>query len=161
MAQENLVEFTLTQDEKIAAERAIATLLEILGPKLITLTAEERRNAIKLGDKSVAFMQKAVEYATAHADLAPAFLDISSFSADADALKQIDTLYNPLLQLVDRLSDTRFLSGSEAYNAALIFYSSVKTAAAQNVPNAKTILADLSERFVGQRNNRAKDTVAS
>jgi hypothetical protein len=39
------------------------------------------------------------------------------------------------------------IAGNEAYQAALAFYSSVKAAAAQDVPGAKEVYADLKARF--------------
>jgi hypothetical protein len=40
-------------------------------------------------------------------------------------------------------------AGSEAYQAALVFYKSVKKAAAQDVPGAKTVYEELKTRFPG------------
>lgn len=41
------------------------------------------------------------------------------------------------------------LSGSEASQGALVFYSNVKNAAKVKAPNAATIYDDLSSRFPG------------
>ena len=59
----------------------------------------------------------------------------------------LSRLQRQLAPLADNLSDSLALSGSEAYQAALIFYRNVKMAARAGVPNAKTIEADLSNRF--------------
>lgn len=40
-------------------------------------------------------------------------------------------------------------AGSEAYQAALVFYKSVKMAAAQDVPGAKAVYEELKTRFPG------------
>ncbi|MDR0721667.1 MAG: hypothetical protein LBF75_02570 [Treponema sp.] len=37
--------------------------------------------------------------------------------------------------------------GSEAYQAALVFYQSVKMAAAQDIPGAKAVYEELKTRF--------------
>jgi hypothetical protein len=39
------------------------------------------------------------------------------------------------------------VAGSEAYQAALMFYNVVKTAAAQDIPGAKEVYNDLKARF--------------
>ena len=39
------------------------------------------------------------------------------------------------------------VAGSEAYQAALMFYNAVKAAAAQDIPGAKEVYADLKARF--------------
>jgi hypothetical protein len=38
-------------------------------------------------------------------------------------------------------------AGSEAYQAALVFYKSVKMAAAQDIPGAKAVYEELKTRF--------------
>jgi hypothetical protein len=42
-------------------------------------------------------------------------------------------------------------AASEAYQAALVFYKSVKIAAAQDVPGAKAVYDELKTRFPGGR----------
>jgi hypothetical protein len=39
------------------------------------------------------------------------------------------------------------IAGSEAYQAALMFYKSVKMAAAQDIPGAKAVYEELKTRF--------------
>jgi hypothetical protein len=41
------------------------------------------------------------------------------------------------------------VAGSEAYQAALVFYKSVKVAAAQDIPGAKAVYDELKTRFPG------------
>jgi hypothetical protein len=52
-------------------------------------------------------------------------------------------------QLDENASDTEMTAGSEAYQAALVFYKSVKMAAAQDVPGAKAVYEELKTRFPG------------
>ena len=40
-------------------------------------------------------------------------------------------------------------AGSEAYQAALVFYKSVKMATAQDIPGAKAVYEELKTRFPG------------
>ncbi|MDR1115550.1 MAG: hypothetical protein LBL33_05285, partial [Tannerella sp.] len=60
-------------------------------------------------------------------------------------------LNNATLQLHEYTDDTAMTSGSEAYQAALIFYNSVKMAARQDVPGAKAVYEELRKRFPGTR----------
>jgi hypothetical protein len=41
------------------------------------------------------------------------------------------------------------IAGSEAYQAALVFYKSVKMAAAQDIPGTKAVYDELKIRFPG------------
>jgi hypothetical protein len=43
------------------------------------------------------------------------------------------------------------VAGSEAYQTALLFYNSVKTAAAQDIPGAKEIYEELKARFPSRK----------
>ena len=75
--------------------------------------------------------------------------------ADAQAVVTIKALYEPLLQITDSLSDTMTLAGSEAYSAALMFYSAVKNAMRSKVQKAETIYNDLQARFPGRPKKEA------
>jgi hypothetical protein len=57
------------------------------------------------------------------------------------------TVHISAKQLSDNIDDTEMIAGSEAYQAALAFYNSVKAAAAQDIPGAKEVYADLKTRF--------------
>ena len=50
-------------------------------------------------------------------------------------------------QVEEGIADTEMLAGSEAYQAALVFYKSVKMAAAQDVPGARAVYEELESRF--------------
>jgi hypothetical protein len=44
-------------------------------------------------------------------------------------------------------------AGSEAYQAALVFYNSVKVAASQGITGAKAVYEELKKRFPGKKRN--------
>lgn len=94
-----------------------------------------------------AFVRKARDYAANNPDLVPRFLDLHMFEADLQGVDTLSNLLRTLQPLVDNLEDSLALTGSEAYQAALVFYRSVKSAALSGQPNAKTIADDLSVRF--------------
>ncbi len=60
---ENRISASLAPADKEAVMQAIATIREKL-PFLVDLTTEERRTMLKMGDKSRAFVSKALEVAT-------------------------------------------------------------------------------------------------
>jgi hypothetical protein len=47
------------------------------------------------------------------------------------------------------------VSGSEAYQASLIFYNSAKMAARQDIPGAKAVYDELRKRFPGAKQSSA------
>ena len=121
-----------------------------------TLTAQERHNLIKMGPKSLAFVEKALSYAEQNPSLRPGFLDMQMFSADFADAHGLWGIQNLARQLDEAISDTLMEAGSEAYQAALVFYSSVKVAAAQDVPGAKAVYEELRARFPRGRRNSSE-----
>jgi hypothetical protein len=64
---------------------------------------------------------------------------------------------NDAQQVYEMLDDTVMASGSESYQAALVFYNAVKAAAAQDVPGAKAVYDELKQRFPGHKLNKPTD----
>jgi hypothetical protein len=126
----------------------LAEITELL-PFLINLTAEERRSGLKMGDKSLAFVTKALEYAEANPNLVPPYLDVVEFRKDDTLREQVEKILRAVEQLAEMLSDTRLALGKEEFEQALIFYNSAKQAAKGNVPGVDSIVNDLAERFPG------------
>ncbi|HMY38238.1 MAG TPA: hypothetical protein PK011_02840 [Marinagarivorans sp.] len=149
MAQPNLINLIIPAADLQDIQTALNTLTSKLAPHLISLSANERKEIPKMGDKTQAFVGKAREYASQNPDLVPNYLDVGAFEVDWQAVELLSRLQRQLAPLADNLSDSLALSGSEAYQAALIFYRNIKMAARAGVPNAKTIEADLSNRFPG------------
>jgi hypothetical protein len=157
MAQENLFELTIPAADLAAVQAAAQTLATLLVPHLISLSASDRRQLLKMGDKSLAFVRKAREYAASNPELVPGFLNLPMFDADLQGVDTLNSLLRTLRPLVDNIEDSLLLGGSEAYQAALAFYRSVRSAAQLGQLNAKTIYDDLSVRFPqGARAKSAK-----
>jgi hypothetical protein len=87
-----------------------------------------------MDEKTLSFVEKAHEFAKQNPDFVPPYLNMTDFDIDfADA----HNLWSILLaskQLHENIDDAVMVAGSEAYQAALIFYNSVKMAVRQDVP---------------------------
>jgi hypothetical protein len=114
---------------------------------LKTLSPEDRQELPKMGNKTVVFVQKALDHCKQNPELVPPFLNVDELAVDVKAVESIRSLYQPLLQITEALADTMTLSGSEAYSGALIFYSSIKSAKKSKIAKAEVIYDDLSARF--------------
>jgi hypothetical protein len=134
----------MPEAEAQAVRDAVKVLQDTLIPHLIDIGPEDRRALPKMGDKTVAFVEKALEYAREHPDMRPSFVDIDEFARDLAAVETLLALQRPLLQVIDMVEDSLLLAGSEAYSAALAFYESVKAFAKRNVAGAATIADDLA-----------------
>ena len=137
----------LKPDEKNAILDLIQQITDKL-PFLINLTQEERIQIPKMGDKTVAFVEKALELAQQNQHLVPPYLNIDELRRDLELAKQLRDVLNKLAPLLEKVSDTYLAAGSEAYIAALAFYNSAKSAAKSNVPGTDYIVDELGKRFV-------------
>ena len=150
MSQQNQLAVEIPAADLQNISKLISDLHAALAPFVITLSAEDRRGMLKMSDKSVSFVQKTLDYCNTNPEFIPAFLSVPDMRVDINALSQLRPLLNQLQQITDNVDDTLMLSGSEAYAAALLYYNNVKQAQKANVPNAKTIYDDLSQRFVNR-----------
>lgn len=150
MSQKNQISFNIPEADLAEIKSAIATLQEKLLPHLVKLSPDERQELLKMGDKTVAFVQKSLEYCKSNPDLVPPFVNVNELAVDFAAVETIRNIYQPMLQITNALSDTMAISGSEALSASLIFYSSVKNATRSSNQKAETIYKDLANRFPGR-----------
>jgi hypothetical protein len=123
----------------------------MLLPYVTSLTPAQRHALLKMGEKTLSFVQKAHEFALQNPNLCPPYLDMTGFNTDFDDVINLLALNNATLQLHEYIDDTTMTSGSEAYQAALVFYNSVKMATRQDVPGAKAVYEELRKRFPGTR----------
>jgi hypothetical protein len=130
-------------------ESKIKEARKLLQPYEITFKPEERRDMLKMGAKTLEFVDKSHEYARNNPNLVPPFLNMEHFAVDYADAHGLWGVRNLALQLYEAIDDTEMGSGSEAYHAALIFYNSVKVAAKQDIAGAKAVYDELKARFPG------------
>lgn len=153
----NLISTNLTPEEHTAAVDAVKAV-EALLPFAVTLPPDEKDALPGTGVKNNEFISKAYEYAKKNPDLVPQFLDMAEFEKDAILTGQLQVLKDHMVPLLDKLSDTHMLAGSEAYNAARVFYHHVKNAAKMNVPGASAIAKELGKRFKISKSTDSTDS---
>lgn len=120
----NQISATLDQTNRDAVMAAIATLKEKL-PFLIDLTAQ-RKSLPKMGDKSRAFVSKALEVATQNPDFLPRSFDLEEMRQDVELFESLYPILLSLTQLHELVDDTCIVVGSDAYGAALVVYNFAK-----------------------------------
>jgi len=118
-----------------------------LKPYLLTLTPTQRGDLPKMGDKSAAFVQKAFEFSKTNPEFAPGYLNLADFEIDYTDSQILIPIINTVMQLANGIDDTKLAAGSEAYQAALLYYNGVQRAVEGNVPGAKAIFDELKNRF--------------
>jgi len=143
----NTISATLSTEDQQAIHAAIDTLRQKL-PFLIDLNIKDRVGMSKLGDKTVGFVQKAVQIANEHPQMfATTFLD--EMHKDAQLLDLLLPIRLSVKTLAKKIDDTAMQAGAEAYAAARTVYTVTKT------PFAKAAMRqasdDLAKRYGRKR----------
>ncbi len=136
----------LSEDQR----REILDLIQNINNRLnflINLTPDERQALPKMGDKTQAFVAKAIELAKMNPVLVPPYVNINEMEKDYNLALSLKEIVTQVQSLSEKLSDTYLAAGSEAYVTALAFYNSAKAAAKMNVSGTDAIVNELSERF--------------
>jgi hypothetical protein len=139
---DKIPELALTQ-----AQTKINEIRAAFAPYTVALTPTERHEMLKMGEKSLAFVEKAHDFAKQYPELVPPYVDMDAFDVDFADAHGLWTLSDSVRKVLEEIEDTEMAAGSEAYQTALIFYNSVKVAAAQDIPGAKATFEDLRARF--------------
>eukprot|EP01029_Cantina_marsupialis_P007388 TRINITY_DN18183_c0_g1_i5.p3 TRINITY_DN18183_c0_g1~~TRINITY_DN18183_c0_g1_i5.p3 ORF type:complete len:157 (-),score=16.22 TRINITY_DN18183_c0_g1_i5:3820-4290(-) len=154
--QKNVYDLVLTAEEQTQIDGALKTLTDVLLPKLQVLT-QSKRDLLILGDKSIAFVDKAHEVARQETDLLDSFIDYEAFNHDVQAIGTLRSIDYKLQQLHSAVEDSFLLAGSEAYNASLMVYSLMKNAAKMGHPGAKDKVDEMSARFPGRTKKKTDE----
>jgi hypothetical protein len=159
MSINNNISAAITAAQLTEVTTAIENLKTSLAHVLnVNLTADDRRYMLKMGDKTLAFVGKALDYASQNPTLKPAFMDLPEAQKDFKLASDIYAITQQLNTLLRGLEDANMLAGGEAYEAALVFYSSVKAASRSNIGGATAIYDDLKQRFPTGKKNIALKT---
>lgn len=153
---ENRISASLSAADKDAVMQAIATIREKL-PFLIDLTTEDRRTIVKMGDKSRAFVSKALEVATQNPNFLPRAFDIEEMRRDLALYEALYPVLLSLTQLQELVDDTCMASGSEAYAAALAVYNYAK--ASGDVAGLDSVIDEMGRRFTRRSKKKKAEVV--
>ncbi len=148
------VNANLTDADLQEIKRAIDTIQNKL-PFLMTLSAEERKQLYKLGDKRLAFVQNSLNAAQNNPNILPASFDYDGFANDYRLAANLTDLQMKLRQLTEQVDDTLLAVGSEAMIGSLTVYDYVKTAS-KKTPGLKAIAEQLGNLFKATRARSAK-----
>lgn len=147
MANENKVSIEIPDEEVKLINEHFKAIVLILKKYTVAVSPEERRKKAKMGDKTIGFVEKVMEYAVSNPEFIPSYMKIEDLNIDFKAADILTNMFRVTSQLSSELNDTILLCGSEAYTAALMYYASVKQASKDNAISAKTIYEDLKKRF--------------
>ncbi|MEH2070841.1 MAG: hypothetical protein V7K47_22210 [Nostoc sp.] len=135
---------TLSQTERDAVLQAISTIKEKL-PFLVDLSSEERKALPKMGDKSRAFVSKALEVAAQNPEFLPRSFDLEEMRKDIQLFEALYPVLLSLTQLQELVNDTALAVGSEAYAAALQVYNYAKVSG--QGAGLDAVVGEMGQRF--------------
>ncbi|QPH38527.1 hypothetical protein [Pedobacter endophyticus] len=151
MSQSNKISIEINPEESAAISAALEQLKVTLKPILtINLTAEERISTLKMGDKTLAFVNKTLEYAVQNPSLVPNYIDLEEAKKDHKLAADSYNIFQQLNTLVRGIEDTGMVAGGDAYEAALVIYHSIKGASRSDIPGTQAMYDDLKQRFPGR-----------
>jgi hypothetical protein len=121
---------------------------QLLQPFLLQLSQEERQALFKMGDKSLAFVEKTVELSKTNPQFCSSYFDAEGLRIDLSDAVNLRPVANRLQQIQRDVEDTMMISGNEAITQSLSFYSVVRQAAHDKISGAQAIFEELKRRFV-------------
>lgn len=124
---QNLISLTFTDNDLSEIDAALTTL-ENHFVGFANLSADERRNIIKMGDKTEAFCRQTLTVTTQNLHAIPPSLDITEAQADLATLDKLRPSLHRLRDLLARGEDTDMALGSDVYSFCLDAYASLKIA---------------------------------
>ena len=147
---DNRVSATLSEADQQAVLAAINTIRQKL-PFLIDLTPEQRRSLPKMGDKSRAFVGKALAIAQHNSNFLPRSFSVEEMERDVGLIESLQPIMVSLTRLFEQLEDTFTEAGSEAYSAALVVYQYGRTSS--DGESLESLLDDMAQRFARKSRN--------
>ncbi len=141
----NRISASMNQAQADEVTKAIETINQNL-PFLIDLTTGERQDMPKFGNKNRTFVVKALELAKQNPDILPRSFDVEEMKKDVELVEKLYPIHQAMTKLFEKIDDTYFAAGSEAYTSALHVYNYAKAAnIAMGVLD--DVLDDLGKRF--------------
>ena len=122
---QNLVSIEFAPADLDAIDGALA-VLEAKLDALITLTADQRRKAIKMGDRSEVFCRQTEMVLRQNPGIVPGNFDFIGFQQDIVALDALRPRLQRLRTLTDRADDTVLALGSDIMSASYDGYALAK-----------------------------------
>jgi hypothetical protein len=153
---DNRVSATLSEADRQAVLAAVETIRQKL-PFLVDLSPEQRRALPKMGDKSRAFVAKALAVAQHNSNFLPRSFSVEEFERDVALAEALLPIMVALTSLQEQLTDTYTEVGSEALSASLVVYQYGRNSGEGE--SLEGLLDDMGQRFA--RKSRGAKTAPS
>lgn len=122
---QNLISLDITADNLAEVERAIAAL-EHFTQSFITLSAQQKKDLFKMGDKSVAFCQQTAMVLGQNQQILPPGFDYAEMKADLNAYTALEPVTLRIKEVLAKIEDTQTALGSDLMVASSEGYALMK-----------------------------------
>jgi len=140
---------TLSAADKAAIKQKVQDILAILmasGTTIINLTQEERRSLPKMGNKRYAFVKRLIQAVNENLSHIPSSYNVPALEQDFLGFDDLNEIRIPVMQMLEKISDTQLGAGTEANKAALKGKELLEAANRDN-PGLDDVVSELQEFF--------------
>ncbi len=148
--QNNRMDVVLSNENITKMKEGFKLINSVLEPIAQGLTATERQTLPKMDVSNKSFVGDAILAVKNNPDFLPAYLTANAMDNDYQLYLQLDEFLGLTETLLEKLSDTQMLAGSEAYSNALVAYRLFGSAAKAGLNGADSVYDKLASRFAGQ-----------
>jgi len=143
----NRLSLDITDAKKAEVAADTAKLNESTQDFNVVITKEEIKSIPKVADRRIPFVEKSTGYTDSNPEFLPPHYNAVEFKRDFKAYMDLREMVRPLRQILSKMEYSMMVSGSEAYEAALQYYKSVRYHASIGTPGAQAIYDDLRQLF--------------
>jgi len=144
MAYNNIDAEVPDADKEAFKNNLIAAM--ILLPFLVNLTIDERRRLIKIGNNRYTFVKRFIQIAENNASEFPVSFNLAGLKKDFELFDDLKDLIIPMVQDLEKLTDTQKAVGNEALTKALQGKQMLEAANRTNA-GLDDVVAELREFF--------------
>jgi len=148
---ENRIDVVVTTENKESIFQALRSIKSDM-PYLIKLSEEDRKSLQKIDDGRKPFVQKSLELALKNNDLDPGSELLREAAKDLDLYIFLASFESEIHQLLDMVTDSKQVAGSEAYEVARFIYMKAKMNVKMGIPGSQSIVDDLCKLYKASYN---------
>jgi hypothetical protein len=142
----NRVSATISEQELaeiLAAINSVSTKL----PFLINLTQDEAASLPRFGNKSIGFVNDALELVKQNSNFLPRSFNVDEFAKDVNLYSRLNAIIPAVKLFLEKLENTCYEVGAEAYSSGLLIYHYAKINGV-DLGLSASMLDELGKRFI-------------
>lgn len=145
MATKNLISASVTDEAMTAVKKGLADIATAL-PFLIVLSTMERKKTRVMGQKSVEYVNLALNGAESFSEYLLSSFDKEELAKDIAVINKLWKIRVDVASLLEKIDDTIYGASSDAMRAADEIYNYLKSASEKNAA-VKALVSEMSKRY--------------